>query len=409
GNHPLLRRPAHRRPKYSKNLGSFGKKIFLCIFFIALFVALISTISLSQVEVLKHRNQDLINPWFDMTQNQPKQDEAKTPTFPLPAIYNNTKDMPPFVSSGPYHVNPSLGGLYEFHNVCLTKHKFELLPQGLIYIKQLSDTNVQNNPTRCVPCSAPLNHRGGWDGIGRDEGEVKHKCCFDSFHAMFATIFPIGRINCLEQGQHSWYCEILRSIDAFRAACKLPLEPNNYTLYCYEKLFTIHFALPRTHGYTVESMPNKTKFALPQRRDHWSGQNSRLIQGSAIPATSPKILFYAHKPSGQSIWTNMNELLETVKNDLKCKDCAFSTKFDFGALTIKEQAQVFNTADVIIMSHGALMANSIFAIDGTMFVELSCQRFPKFLGNGHHQEAVNCRDDDDKNATCLFCAKDNDL
>ncbi|KAL7533295.1 hypothetical protein ACHAWF_004447, partial [Thalassiosira exigua] len=57
---------------------------------------------------------------------------------------------------------------------------------GLIYFSP-HDAAVANNRKRCIPCSAPLNHGGGWEGTGRDEKVVGHKCGFVGVHAMFAT------------------------------------------------------------------------------------------------------------------------------------------------------------------------------------------------------------------------------
>lgn len=40
---------------------------------------------------------------------------------------------------------------------------------------------------------------------------------------------------------------------------------------------------------------------------------------------------------------------------------------------------LFNSYDVLVMVHGAQMANNIFALPGTFFIELGCD-IPVFLG-----------------------------
>lgn len=101
-----------------------------------------------------------------------------------PKIYK-VDEMPQIASSGPYVLNPSLPGrnmsggkgLYQFDDVCLTKHFKTQAIQGLIYLEPKNEKLV-NKIYRCVPCSRPLHHDGGWWGVGRDQNSVGHICGF---------------------------------------------------------------------------------------------------------------------------------------------------------------------------------------------------------------------------------------
>mmetsp|Transcript_13673 Transcript_13673/g.29778 ORF Transcript_13673/g.29778 Transcript_13673/m.29778 type:complete len:92 (+) Transcript_13673:155-430(+) len=80
-----------------------------------------------------------------------------------------------------------------------------------------------------------------------------------------------------------------------------------------------------------------------------------------------------------------------------------------------EQALLFNDADALIMIHGAQMANSIFAVDKTLFVELGCY-IPTFIGNleymalvdGDHDAIQKCRPNTNENDICVVCDEDGD-
>ena len=108
----------------------------------------------------------------------------KTPP-PTVEVYANASSSPRLLSSGPHVVNPETVGLYRFSDVCVTKHQTAMDLHGLIYFLNESDPQL-SNPMRCVTCSAPLDHRGGWNGTGRDEKEVGHTCGFECVHAMYA-------------------------------------------------------------------------------------------------------------------------------------------------------------------------------------------------------------------------------
>jgi hypothetical protein len=155
--------------------------------------------------------------------------------------------------------------------------------------------------------------------------------------------------DCLTNNS-GWYCQLLRAMDAFGG---VPVYNTDSTvLNCYEKVLTVHLALPRTHGWGAEFMPNKTGF------DEFRGILFNKLElprpiyylHNTTKAPIRKVLFYAHEPSGRRVWTNMNDLISNARAQSKySKFFEFSTVYDFGSLTIKEQAQLFNTHDVMVM------------------------------------------------------------
>ena len=416
-----------------------------------------------------------------------------------PLIYHDLQDVPHFISSGPHDVNPGIPGMYEFHNVCLTRHFEDESLLGLVYFVPPSDANVHNNPSRCVPCELFLFH--GWDDIGEGEHLVRHKCGFHNVHAMYATDvsdwsacmkdkkngkffrrwwgedhflpssvdevhlykepmialshnmnighslfdhlltyvphwftfrhqnkFPFSAVasltidQCLNDSKSHWYCELLRAMDAFGGAHEVSVLPKkgSTTLNCYEKLYIVHLALPRINDYEAETMPSKEvfdefrqvlfeEFELPRDKAFRYSQRERRALSHILPK---KVLFYAHEPSGRRVWSNMNDLLSNVKRQSRYKEWEFDTVYDFGALSIQEQAHLFNVYDVMIMVHGAQMANSIFAVDGTLFVEVGCD-IPEFLGKetflsligGRYAKVESC-DNSDPNSICVECGQE---
>jgi len=69
----------------------------------------------------------------------------------------------------------------------------------------------------------------------------------------------------------------------------------------------------------------------------------------------------------------------------------------------------------MIMVHGAQMANSIFSVEGTMFVELGC-RIPSFLGSQTYLSLIDAKylgvvacakgGNREDNVVCLECEEE---
>ncbi|KAL7545448.1 hypothetical protein ACHAWF_008803 [Thalassiosira exigua] len=124
--------------------------------------------------------------------------------------------------------------------------------------------------------------------------------------------------------------------------------------------------------------------------------------------TSKKILLYAHEASGRRVWLGLKELIQKIRP--RYEDVVFDEIDDFGAFTVRQQAHVFNRYDAHVMVHGAQMANSIFAVDRTLFVEVGC-RIPEFIGNrkfmslidGVHKRVEKCRGSNHDASPCVRC------
>ena len=143
------------------------------------------------------------------------------------------------------------------------------------------------------------------------------------------------------------------------------------TIHCFKNLI-----LPIPGVYSRgggASLPKKSLVAI----------NNKLRQGFKLvdPVNQKrKMLMYAHKSGGdyghRREWLNM----ATTK---KAFQAAFDVRdvFDFGQLTIKEQADAFNEADILVLVHGGEMANAIFCHRGAFVYELSCDGYTH-LGQG---------------------------
>jgi len=296
---------------------------------------------------------------------------------------------------------------------------------------------------------------GGGGGNFPIDGVISHnfRNCMGGSHVDYNIDNTGVDPNNDHGGNPYWYCQILRAIDAFGGAEEIklpdPMDPRmNSTLHCFEKLLTLHLSWPRNHGYSMDSMPNKTvfdafrdvlfdKFDMP-RHHRRSMRGNGGISEEAQDATGEghstisrsgnsnndssnnqphrKILLYAHEPSARRVWTNMNSLLANYQNNTKKKqNIMFQTIHDFGNHTVREQALLFNDADAMIMVHGAQMANSIFSVEGTMFVELGC-RIPSFLGSQTYLSLIDAKylgvvacakgGNREDNVVCLECEEE---
>jgi hypothetical protein len=276
--------------------------------------------------------------------------------------------------------------------------------------------------------------------INFDEGNIGH----DLFDYMFSYLphwyefrknntFPFRGVvshhsysGCLSNSNTYWFCEILRAMNAFGGVPELPPEPDNTTLYCFKSLVVTHLSLQRS--LRVPGLLTKEifdtfrgilfeKFDLPRDRDiHHKDVGSLPAVGrgtsdaSRTNRTRTRILFYAHERSGRRVWNGMYDLIHHIKDLPKYSNVKFDYVYDFGALSTREQAFLFNRADILIMAHGAQMVNSLFSVDKTLFVEMGCY-IPTFVGNknyqslidGHHKYVQRCSTDSKEDSICVVC------
>ena len=124
--------------------------------------------------------------------------EASLPEQDLLEFYNSPDRMPIITSSGPYRVDPKIGGLHKFKNVCLTHNidapkapELDTSSRGLLYFSQNN-----KSPTRCVPCSKKaMSSRveDRWDAKSESDKELGHTCGMTGLHKMYAK--SIGDYN----------------------------------------------------------------------------------------------------------------------------------------------------------------------------------------------------------------------
>ena len=162
-----------------------------------------------------------------------------------------------------------------------------------------------------------------------------------------------------------------------------------------------HLALQRTLRYDEQI----SKLIMDEFRDmlfaRFSLKRERAfhnnINNDSNEGKPKRILLYAHEASGRRVFLGMNDLISEIRP--KYPNVEFSVVGDFGAYSVVEQANLFNTNDAMVMVHGAQMANSIFAVDKSLFVELGCE-IPTFIGNemfmrlldGRHIQVEECED-----------------
>ncbi|KAL9188492.1 hypothetical protein ACHAXT_006870 [Thalassiosira profunda] len=109
-------------------------------------------------------------------------------------LYRSPERMPDVESRGPFPVDPNVGGLWRFENVCLTNNVDAPKPpesdtslRGLLYFTR--DKKMTSNPKRCVPCSKnDMDGRSedSWKAASDTDADLGHRCGMKGLHAMFA-------------------------------------------------------------------------------------------------------------------------------------------------------------------------------------------------------------------------------
>ncbi|KAL7542760.1 hypothetical protein ACHAXR_013092 [Thalassiosira sp. AJA248-18] len=261
----------------------------------------------------------------------------------------------------------------------------------------------------------------------------------------FQSVISHSLEGCLSHS-HNWFCEVLHQMYAFGEAKEIPWEGDENTLYCYRELYYNQVGYQRSLDH--EGLVTKKnfgefreilfrKFGLPRRRT----VEDRLAEAEFEAKTNnkgkggnndgngsgnddgTKIIFYDNKLSEQTVWNEMESLISKARELEKFQNIKFVTaKDDFNKLSVAQQARKFNEADAVIMAHGQHMANAIFAVDGTSFVEVGCKvesliGNPRFmeLMDGKYRSVEKCtkKDNDaegDDEAVCVKCkGKDDDI
>ena len=274
----------------------------------------------------------------------------------------------------------------------------------------------------------------------------------------FESVISHSLKGCLSHSR-DWFCEVLHQMYAFGEAKEIPWESDENTLYCYKELFYNEVGYYQrtidndgTGGGNGSLVTKKMfgdfremlfrKFGLPRRRTvelreeeaefekahqgggSGSGTKTTSEEGveggggdsdgdgdSTSGTDDTKIIFYDNKLSEHAVWSEMESLISTVRELEKYQNVKFVTvNGDFSDLTVAQQARKFNEADAVIMAHGQHMANAIFAIDGTYFVEVGC-KVESLIGNpsfmelfdGKYRAVEKCNGKDGTNVVCVVC------
>mmetsp|Transcript_27699 Transcript_27699/g.49902 ORF Transcript_27699/g.49902 Transcript_27699/m.49902 type:complete len:679 (+) Transcript_27699:453-2489(+) len=232
----------------------------------------------------------------------------------------------------------------------------------------------------------------------------------------FNSVISHSLEGCLSHS-HNWFCEVLHQMYAFGEKTKeIPWEADDTTLYCYKELFYNQVGYQRNldHGglITRENFGEFRemlfrKFGLPRRRtvedrlaeaEYDKAQGKKGLKNNKNNADSEdedddnngdtKIIFYDNKLSEQTVWNEMESLISKARELEKYQHIKFVTVKDFHDLTVAQQARKFNEADAVIMAHGQHMANAIFAVDGTSFVEVGC-KVESLIGNPRFMDLMD--------------------
>eukprot|EP00571_Detonula_confervacea_P013326 CAMPEP_0172301998 /NCGR_PEP_ID=MMETSP1058-20130122/3776_1 /TAXON_ID=83371 /ORGANISM="Detonula confervacea, Strain CCMP 353" /LENGTH=718 /DNA_ID=CAMNT_0013012323 /DNA_START=210 /DNA_END=2366 /DNA_ORIENTATION=+ len=266
----------------------------------------------------------------------------------------------------------------------------------------------------------------------------------------FSSVISHSLQGCLSHS-HNWFCEVLHGMHAFGTAKEIPWEGDDNTLYCYRELYYNQVGYQRNLDHeglvTRENFGEFReilfrKFGLPRRRtvedrlaelefeksqhqqgkDGGGGKNGNNANNDDDGENDTKIIFYDNKLSEQTVWNEMESLISKARELEKYQNIKFVTvNQDFAKLTVAQQARKFNEADAIIMAHGQHMANAIFAVDGTSFVEVGCKVTslignPKFmeLMDGKYRAVERCGNNKDDgegkggHGACVVCKGDGD-
>jgi hypothetical protein len=242
----------------------------------------------------------------------------------------------------------------------------------------------------------------------------------------FNSVISHSLQGCLSHSHH-WFCEVLHQMYAFGEAKEIPPESDDNTLYCYRELFYNQVGYQR--NLDQEGLVSKEtfgefremlfrKFGLPRRRtieDRKQEAEYEKSQGKedSVDDGNTKIIFYDDKLSEQNVWNEMESLISSARELEKFQNIKFVTVKNFEELSVAQQAKKFNQADAVIMAHGQHMANAIFAVDGTSFVEVGCKvesliGNPRFMAlfDGKYKAVEKCADDDEDGAVCVKCGGD---
>lgn len=184
-----------------------------------------------------------------------------------------------------------------------------------------------------------------------------------------------------------YICNILRRLGLFRGVGFVPLGDEN-TITCFKEI-----VVPRSGYYGrqggTQKIPGFAEFRQALFRAYGlSARRAAPFPVGPVPRpVKPRLLFYRHAATRRRVWLG----LEPTKRAL-AKIFQIDDVYDFGKLTLKQQAEYFSRSDLLLMAHGAQFANVIFCSPGAHVYEISCNGYshvgralpPSRYGVHHH-------------------------
>jgi len=289
------------------------------------------------------------------------------------------------------------------YNTCMRYHEKEILNRGQVqapapaksvifhegttlslnwYHKNIGH-QLFDSLTSLMPLLAPLfeelaKNSQGSGAIYSDDDDISE------------DVLPYQRViaHQLPQCDSSFYiCNVLRTLGAFHGKQFIDTHANPDAMQCFE-----HLIVPRSGYYgrnRERVVPNFEDF----RTALFKAYDLPIAKAVTIPyhggesGVRPHVLFYRHASTKRRVWLGANPVIDAFKELFTVSDV-----YDFGSLTLKEQAQHFHKADLLLMAHGAQFANIIFCSEGAVVYEISCNGYshvaralpPERYGIIHH-------------------------
>ena len=225
----------------------------------------------------------------------------------------------------------------------------------------------------------------------------------------FDSVISHSVEHCLTHSKN-WLCEILHQMGALGYSRQLPWERDDNTLYCFKSMYYNQLGYQRNlehDGLSKEVMDAFRdelfkNLALPGPRDMSEIYKKDAKLGLKRPIN---IALY----DGKTVWKDLYKLVTNVQSMKKYHNIQFNYIDDLDG-PVAEQATAFNLADAVVMVSGDHLANAIFAVDGTSFVEVGCSS-QSLIGNsyfmallsGTHQSVTGCSESQAEDEVCVTC------
>ncbi|GAB5357000.1 hypothetical protein AAMO2058_000336300 [Amorphochlora amoebiformis] len=263
------------------------------------------------------------------------------------------------------------------YNSCMSKHTIEIFDRGQVQ-KPSKATRVEyhhgttlvlnwyhrnighqlfDSLTSLMPLLHDLLHYQATKTKDRDSGPPKLP-----YESVIAHQLP----NC----DDSFYiCNLLRRLGAFEGV-KLITNIDQNTMHCFENLIVPRSGYyGRSHG--MRKVPSFKEFRMALFNAYeMSVSNAVPLPMDQSQGRKPRALFYRHASTGRRVWLDAQPTMDAFEAVFDVTDV-----YDFGKLTLKEQAESFKRADLLLMAHGAQFANVIFCSEGAAVFELSCKGY----------------------------------